>query len=425
MVRALSNAPTRKQLTYIYNCFASLNARSVIILAVKWIKSVLMKKSWIKVIVPFAVLALGLGGMAVIKASADEDTEKEAVDTRPTVRIESLQAQDYQVVINSFGEVQPVESTTLAAQVSGEVVSWHPDFVPGGLIKRGDVLFSIEKDSYEAALLQAEADVSQAKAQLIEEQARANVARQEAQKLPANKVTDLYLRKPQVISAQAALKSAEARLKIAIRDLDNCDVTAPYDALVISRELGVGQYVNQGARVGEINNIESAEVIFPIAGFDSAFLPRSLNNVAAQVISKGIKNITRDGIIARDLGVVDQKTRMSQLVVRVNDPYSLNTDAAPLKFGSYVEVTFNGQTLEGIYRLPQELVNNRVVWVVKDQKLASRQVQILREEGEHFLIGGGLTNEDSVVLTLPEYPQNGMEVKIAAEEAGLVAQQAN
>eukprot|EP00581_Thalassiosira_minuscula_P037650 CAMPEP_0184456798 /NCGR_PEP_ID=MMETSP0740-20130409/28016_1 /TAXON_ID=385413 /ORGANISM="Thalassiosira miniscula, Strain CCMP1093" /LENGTH=51 /DNA_ID=CAMNT_0026829027 /DNA_START=18 /DNA_END=169 /DNA_ORIENTATION=+ len=50
----------------------------------------------------------------------------------------------------------------LSAQVSGEVVSWNPKFVAGGLVKRGEVLFSVEKDTYEAALWQAEAELSQA-----------------------------------------------------------------------------------------------------------------------------------------------------------------------------------------------------------------------------------------------------------------------
>ena len=112
--------------------------------------------------------------MQVINASAPEDKEKDVIDTRPTVSVEAAMAVDYQVKITSFGEVRPLESTKLSSQVSGEVLSWHPNFVAGGLVLRGDTLFSIEKDTYEAALLQAEANLSLAEAQLIEEQARAD-----------------------------------------------------------------------------------------------------------------------------------------------------------------------------------------------------------------------------------------------------------
>ncbi|MFT5311904.1 MAG: multidrug efflux system membrane fusion protein [Paraglaciecola sp.] len=384
-----------------------------------------MKTVWIKIALPIVVLAIGFGGMKAIEASAPEEEEKEALDTRPTVTIETALAEDYQVKITSFGEVKPLESTLLSAQVSGEVRSWHPNFVPGGLVLLGDTLFSIEKDTYQAAQLQAEANLSLAESQLIEEQARADVAKQEAKNLSQSKVSDLYLRKPQLMSAKAAVKSAQSKLNIAQRDLKNCDVTAPYDALVITRNIGVGQYVNQGAQVAELYNIETAEITFPIAGFDRAFLPAGIADKMARVSTNGYNAITREGLISRDLGIIDQSTRMSQLVVRVEDPYSLKSDLPPLKFGSYVEVSFAGKTLRKIYRLPQDLVTNRIVWVVDDeQQLQPQQVNIVREEGEYFLISKGVQEQDKVVTTLPEYPQKGMKVKIAQPDKDLLVQQA-
>ncbi|MCC2617557.1 efflux RND transporter periplasmic adaptor subunit [Aestuariibacter halophilus] len=381
-----------------------------------------MKSTLIKVGATVGVLVLGVAGMSGIKASADKPAEKEPVDTRPTVKVESIIAGNHPVTIHSYGEVMPLESTQLAAQVSGEVVEWNPDFVPGGLVERGEVLFSIEKDAYEAALLQAQADLSQAQANLIEEQARADVAKREAKTLPSSKVTDLYLRKPQLLSAQAAVKSAQARLKIAQRDLNNTEIVAPYDALVVSRDFGVGQYVNQGAMVAELHNVEAAEITISIAGFDTEFLPDNLYNTPAIVQNKGLNSFSREGRIVRDLGVVDQATRMTQLVVRINDPYGLDNQQPALKFGSYVEVDFAGREVQNAYRLPQELVTNRRVWIVGDDNtLQPKSVQVVREQDQYFLINKGLQNDDQVVLTLPEYPQKGMEVKIKGEE--LVAQQ--
>ena len=373
-----------------------------------------MKKNWKKIALPICMLVVGIAGMQAISASAQKDEEKKPVDTRPTVKVEAAISQDYQVLITSFGEVNPLESTMISAQVSGEVTGWNENFVPGGLVLRGETLFSIEKDTYEAALLQAQADLSSAQSLLIEEQARAQVAKQEARNLPQAKVTDLYLRKPQLLSAEAAVKSAQARIKIAQRDLDNCEIKAPYDALVISRNVGVGQYVNQGSQVAELNNVEKAEVIFPIAGFDNAFLPSGLAGTVAAISSKGFDGVDREGLIARDLGIVDKNTRMSQLVVRIDDPYGIKNGLPALKYGTYVEIEFKGRTLQHIYRLPQELVSNRTVWIVdKDNKLEPRTVDIIREEGEYFLIGEGLANNEKIVVTLPEYPQKGMEVKVA------------
>lgn len=377
-----------------------------------------MKALLVKILVPIGIVVLGVAGFSLIKASAADDGDKKPVDTRPTVSVKALKAVEHQVLLTSFGEVKPLETTRLAAQVSGEVTSWHKNFVAGGLVKRGEVLFSIEKDNYQAALLQAEAALTSAQAALIEEQAKAQVAEDEAARFPNKPRTDLFLRKPQVLSAQAQVKSAQAALMRAQRDLEDCNVKAPYDALIISREIGVGQFVNKGTQVAQLNSIETAEIIVPIAGFDSLFLPAPLAETPVNISYKGINSFVRQGKIARDLGVIDSATRMSHIVVQVDDPYNLKSKGSDLKFGKYVEVSFAGKQLSEVFKLPQELVNNRTVWVVDDeQKLQAKEVNVLRTEGAYFLIDQGLTNDEKLVLTLPEYPQAGMEVKLAASNA--------
>ncbi|MBQ4813903.1 efflux RND transporter periplasmic adaptor subunit [Pseudoalteromonas luteoviolacea] len=378
-----------------------------------------MQSNILKWILPFVALGIGIAGFMGINAAAKGDEGSDVVDTRPVVEVEALQAQDHQVVINSYGEVQPLEQTMLSVQVSGEIDYWHPNFVAGGVINKGDVLLKIEKDNYQAAVLQAEAALSSAKAQLIEEQALADVAADEAKRFPNKKHTDLFLRKPQLLSANAAVKSAQAALSRAQRDLENCEVVSPFNALVVSRDVGLGQFVNTGAAVARLNNIEQAEIIIPIAGFDSIFLPENVSGIEATLSQKGINGFTRQAYIHRDLGVVDQQTRMNNLVVRIDDPYGLTNNAPAIKFGTYVQVQFAGKTLRQIYRLPQELVNNQTVWLLNSNaELEPREVQVIREEGAYYLVGEGLSNSDTVVVTLPEYPQRGMAVKVAGSEEG-------
>jgi RND family efflux transporter MFP subunit len=377
-----------------------------------------MKTLLLKILIPFGIIGMGMAGFVAIKASAANEQEKQPQDTRPTVSVERLSTIEHQVILTSFGEVKPLETTRLAAQVSGEVISWHPNFVAGGLVNRGETLFTIEKDNYQAALLQAEASLSSAEARLIEEQAKAQVAEDEAKRFPDKARTDLFLRKPQVLSAQAQVKSAQAGLMRAQRDLADCEVKAPYDALIISRDLGVGQFVNKGTQVAQINNIETAEIIVPIAGFDSLFLPTQLAGTPVTISYKGVNGFEREGQIARDLGIIDSATRMSHIVINVNDPYNLKSQGTNLKFGKYVEVSFAGQRLSQVFKLPQELVNNSTVWVVDEQqKLMSKEVHVLRSEGEYFIIDKGLNNDEKLVLTLPEYPQEGMGVKLAVGQA--------
>ncbi|USD66902.1 efflux RND transporter periplasmic adaptor subunit [Vibrio sp. SCSIO 43136] len=372
-----------------------------------------MKLSFARWLLPLCVLAVAAGGFYVVKANGPEVPQTKPVDPTPKVSVETLTPIAHPVKIVSYGELRPLETTLISAQVSGEVVSWHPNFVPGGIVKRGEVLFSIESDNYEAAVLQAQASVAQAQSVLIEERARAKVAERQAKSLNKSQVTDLYLRKPQVLSAEAQLKSAQAALKRANRDLDNCNVIAPYDALVTARDLGLGQFITAGAQVAKLNNIENAEVLLPIAGFDSRFLPSNLSGLDATVTQKSTKDLTRKAKIDRDLGVVDSATRMVNIVARVEDPYGLNSGLDAMHFGSYLEVEFTGKTLDNVFKLPQELVSKDQVWVVNDSsELEAHKVVVAREEDRFFYISSGLTVGDKVVTTLPEYPQEGMKVEV-------------
>ncbi|WP_371193889.1 efflux RND transporter periplasmic adaptor subunit [Glaciecola sp. SC05] len=374
----------------------------------------------------FAIIGLAFGISTGIQATAKDVKEKEAKDTRPTVSIQTMYPETHNVEISSFGEVQPLETTVLAAQVNGEVLSWNPQFVQGGVVKRGEVLFTIEADAYEAAVLQAQAQVSLAEAALTEELARQNVAQREARNLPNSQVSDLYLRKPQVLSAQAQLKSAQASLRIANRNLAKTQVTAPYDALVMSREIGSGQYVSAGMRVASLSNIESAEIIVPIAGFDRPFLLDDMNGNEAVVTTKDRAPIVRAGFVSRDLGVLDEATRMLHLVIRIDDPYSLNSDAPTLKFGSYVEVAIKGKQLSNVFKVPQSLVNNRKIWLLdSNEQLQSHPVEVVREEGSFFYISSGISADDRLVKDLPEYPQNGMQVKVKMPDQALISYHRN
>lgn len=383
-----------------------------------------MFKRSIKWILPFAILGVAGGGYFLVQKTAPEVETEKTLDTTPRVKTKILQAQTHQVQISSFGEVVPLERTALSTQVSGEVTSWHPNFVSGGVVKRGEVLFTIEKDDYQAAVLQAQAELAQAEATLIEERAKAKVAERQAKKIKDTQVSDLYLRIPQVLSAEARVKSAQAGLRRANRDLENTEVEAPYDALVVSRNIGVGQYITAGSQVAEINNIEHAEVMVPIAGFDAPFLPKDIVGVSAEIIAKGRIEAIREGQIVRDLGVVDSATRMVNMVIRIDDPYGLKSNLTPLPFGSYVEVQFNGRTVDNLFQVPQELVIDERVWVVDpEDKLIPKSVHVLREEQANFFIDSGIENGDELVLTVPEFPQIGMTVIRVNDEADVLAQQ--
>ena len=83
---------------------------------------------------------------------------------------------------------------------------------------------------------------------------------------------ELYLRKPQLAEAEARLQSAEADLEESRRNLAKTSIVAPYDGLVSSKSVDIGQFVNPGTVLAETFAVDYAEVRLPIPETKLAFL---------------------------------------------------------------------------------------------------------------------------------------------------------
>lgn len=103
------------------------------------------------------------------------------------------------------------------SEVTGIITDSSPAFVVGGYFKKGDLLVKIDDRNYIAEVKRAEAAVASAKTQLAKESGLAEYALDDWER--ANQsvtnttlASDLTLRKPQLIEAQANLEFAEADL---------------------------------------------------------------------------------------------------------------------------------------------------------------------------------------------------------------------
>ncbi|RZM69549.1 efflux RND transporter periplasmic adaptor subunit [Pseudoalteromonas rubra] len=366
--------------------------------------------------VPITVASISGLLFWTINSSAVEVPKAQQLDNRPTVTAVPLAPQMHTVKISAFGELTPYESTHLSAQVNGQVTRWHASFTQGGFVKRGELLFSLDSSDYQAKVTHAKAALQQAQADLIEEQALADVARSEAERFPEEQRTALFLRTPQLLSAQAAVDSARASLRQAQKELEYCNIYAPFDALVTARMIGTGQYVTAGESVALIHNVEKAEIITPIAGFEAKFLPDTRQNIAV-TISTNDQTVVRSGTIMPHLAQFDSKTRMRKLYVTLEDPYGLRNQQDALAFGQYVQVTFDGKALSQIYSIPQKLVKNNKVWTVDhSHTLRQQDIEIVHSDGSNYLVQGRFHDTDLLLHSLPEHPVDGQPVKLVADQ---------
>jgi len=365
-----------------------------------------------KVALPLLILASGIFFTLAILASSDPTALlKSEVRSAPIVETKVVERISHSVILTSWGELQPKEKTKLSLQVNGRVESVHASFVEGGIIKKGDVIVTIEPDDYLTQVVEAEANLASANSQLIQEKAKAEVAVVQHQQIQLNKnkaISSLGLRKPQLLHAHATVKSAQAKLQQSKRNLQRTKLIAPYDALVVKRDIGLGQLASSGEKLGEIYNIENAEIKLPIPQFELGFLPNKVNGIKAKISVNGDK---RNAVIARELGLVSNQTRTNHLIAIVDDPYSVRGKVDTLKFGQYVKVSVQAKTLENVFLLSQDDVNNSKVWLLIDNQLQQKLVDIVRTEGKSLYVKG-LKEGDVLVTKLPEYPQNGMQVRV-------------
>lgn len=359
-------------------------------------------------------IAAGLGAM---KKPPEKKDEKESI---PVVVVEDNSVETITLNVNSYGLVNPKYHTSLTAQVTGQVTEISEAFVKGGFVKEGDVLARIDPNDYEAALTEAEASLAQARAALELERAQKRVAESEWERIKESAKnefvpTELYLRKPQLAEKVARFRAAEAGVKRAKRNLERTYIKAPYDAIITARKVALGSVVNFGSPVGELSNTDYAEVRLPVADKELQFLMQGGIDADVDLVTNFQGKLHHwQAKVVRSEGQVDNKSRMSYLVAEIKDPYGLESNNTPLRYGSYVNAAISGLSVEGVSRVKSHLVKDGKIAVLEDGVLAYRAVEVLREEGRDFIVKGALANNEQIIASNIKRPKAGMKLSNAA-----------
>jgi len=396
-----------------------------------WLESSGMK-NFLRYTLPLGIILLSvvvvvaLIGISKGKRPERKDIVARAllVDTIP-VRVESLN-----LIVESRGTVLPRTETVVSAEVSGKIISVSEHFVAGGFFREGDVLLRIDPSDYDAALKRAQANLAAMQAQYSDQKARSDQALKDWQNLGrTGEPSDLTLRKPQLAEAQAGVKSAEADIQKAQRDLERTAIKAPYDGLVRSKQVDIGQYLAPGAMLGVIFAIDTAEIRLPLAIADLEFveLPTATGSAddARSPVTLSAEGTGLSGRwqaeIVRTEGVIDQNSRVIYAVAQVVDPYAVlgQSQQPELRMGTFVHAEIEGIWLENIVTLPRAALKegNTVLVVSPENELEIREVDVIRAEPRTIYVKGGLKNGEHVVVTAIEAPIPGTKLIISDDGA--------
>jgi RND family efflux transporter MFP subunit len=176
------------------------------------------------------------------------------------------------------GNTQAIYTVQLVARVAGYLEQVL--FQDGQVVKKGQPLFVIQRNTYEDSLRQAEAAVSQYRAQV--QYAESQFARySNLIQHNAASQSDVDNWRYQRDLAQANLRSAEAQRDLAKLNLGYTLVTAPFDGRMDRRQVDPGNLVGSGGNtvLASINQIDPIYVYFNISDSDLARLRKRTRGI--------------------------------------------------------------------------------------------------------------------------------------------------
>ena len=386
------------------------------------------RKRILQLVLSIAFIAIGILGFRALMASKPQIKKRKPPAPVPMVRTMRVKTGPQVLYIRGEGTVRPLREIDLVPEVGGKVIHVSPSLVNGGVFRKGDTLLRIEPVDYQLAVTLAEAKVKDAESRLQLAEEEAAVALEEWRLLYGDttsgnkKPPPLVVKEPQLAAAQAGLEADRADLRKALLNLERTKLKAPFDGRVAEEKVDIGQYVSPGHTLGTLYSTEAAEIVVPLDGKDlfwfrvPGFTSNDGGGSAAVVLANiAGKELSWPGMVVRTEGKMDERTRMINVMVRVEKPYA---QKPPLIFGLFVGVEIQGHKVQSAAIIPRAALHQgNLVWVVNEEgKLRFREVQVARLQGNEVIVKGGLEDGEIVVTTPLKAVTDGMAVRIVREQ---------
>ncbi|XKH60953.1 efflux RND transporter periplasmic adaptor subunit [Halomonas sediminis] len=368
--------------------------------------------------VRLALLAVGMG--TLLAACGQEAPEQQASagqqETPPhPVAVMEAALQDLPLDKSYPSLLRSDDEVTLVARVTGFLEQRH--FEPGQLVEKGQQLYSIEPDFYQATVNQREADLQSARAELARAQRDAerferllsqnSVSRQEYDQARA----ELAVAQARVAQAQAALESAEI-------DLGYTEVSAPVAGMIGLSQINVGNLVNAGTELATITPLDPLEVRFQLPQRDAFELRRQLDNglsisdIPARLSVPGFDG-KEDSQLEGRLDFLGSRVNESTSTVQANATFA-NPRATVLP-GQFVRVSIEGLKRFDVFAVPeiavtQGLMGPQVFVLDEESKARARSVTLGEIAGPWQIIREGLESGDRVIVGDPAGLQPGTSI---------------
>ncbi len=403
-------------------------------------------------LLPVLVLAAGAALFGYLLATRIQAHPEPARERVWPVTVVAVALSDVQPSLSAFGAIVASRSIDLKPQVPGRLVFVAEALVDGATVAAGELLAQVDPFDYERALAEARARLAEARARLQELEAELTAARtmlgQSSEQLALRErdlerarslkdrgsmsakarddaelavlaAREQQTRRRQDINAltariaqqQAGVDRLASELQRAERNLQDTRVIAPFDGHLSEVDAALGKRVRDGDRLARLVAADALEASFELSARQVAGLlaegPDSL--IGRPVIVRwqlGAQRFDYSGRLARTGAEIDPTSGG----IRVHATLDPRPPGDPLRPGAFVSVSLPDRIYRGVARVPAEAVTDDRVFVVEDERLALRQVQVLRRVGDDLLVRGDLVEGDRLVTT--RFPEAGPGARV-------------
>jgi membrane fusion protein (multidrug efflux system) len=353
----------------------------------------------------------------------------------PIVSVITLQSQPVALSSELPGRVNAVLSADVRPQITGLVRSRN--FVEGGDVKAGSLLYEIDPATYRATYNNAKASLDKAVASL--HTARLKARRyQELVKIQAVSEQDNDDIQATLQQDEADVEAAQATLDTARINLEYTRITAPISGRIGKSSVTAGALVTADQSTA-LANVQQLDPIYVDLTQSSNVLLRLQRDLASGKLSNSshggatVSLIFDDGSRYPMTGTlqfsdvtVDQNTGTVNLRAKFANP------AHQLLPGMFVRAELEEGTQENALLVPQPAVSRDgsgkpIAFVVSAaNKIEQRRLVTDRAIGDQWLVSSGLQAGDRVVVEGVQKIRPGVEVKIVPyTEAARTAETTN
>ncbi len=326
-------------------------------------------KIWIYLL-SVLVLALAYGCRA-----EHQEKEQTGRNLQPAeVRVATVSLEDAPSQIEVVGTIQPVNRAVIAAKVTGTIE--EIPVVLGSRVKAGDLLVKISAGEISARVIQARAQL---------EQARRNLAREK--KLLQKKAATAE----SVKSLEDLFRVAEAAHHEAVTMLSYTKITAPFDGQITSKNANVGDLATPGIPLLQLENNLKLQVVTSVPEVQVLQL-HSGDSLTINVPAADLEIL---GTVAEVAPAADPLSRTAEVKIDIEQNDQLRS-------GQFARVALPGTNRKALY-VPASAVRTfgqmEKIFVVSENVARLRLVRTGKEVNGRVEILAGLEPDETVVTS--------------------------